>query len=191
MDETLDLGDLTALIGANGAGKSSFLRALQYFYDGPANVTAGDFYDRDTSEPIEVEVTFADLAESEAAILGPWTADGLVKVLMRVTTDHATGRPQARYHGFMTTHRPFQEVRASGNASAKQDALARLRDSDPALYDWTRKPATWAQAEAAMRNWEASHPGSLEVVEDDGATFKAPHSGGPLAQYTQLILVLT
>lgn len=41
--ETLELDGLTALVGANGAGKSAFLRALLVFQD-KQKVAAEDFY---------------------------------------------------------------------------------------------------------------------------------------------------
>src|ERR1700679_1574042 len=60
-DETLNCESLTALVGANGSGKSTFLRALQLFYDTSPKVDHRDFYDEDVSQPIEIAVTFSDL----------------------------------------------------------------------------------------------------------------------------------
>ena len=37
-DETLHLDRITALVGRNGAGNSSFLRALEMFYNSSARV---------------------------------------------------------------------------------------------------------------------------------------------------------
>lgn len=43
-DEKLDCDALTVLVGRNGAGKSSFLRALELFYSPAAKYTQDDFY---------------------------------------------------------------------------------------------------------------------------------------------------
>lgn len=59
LDESLPCDCLTALVGRNGAGKSSFLRALEMFYEPSAKVTAEDFYAEDTSQDIEIAVTFS------------------------------------------------------------------------------------------------------------------------------------
>ena len=44
LDETLQCENLTVLVGANGAGKSSFLRGLELFYSAVPKITTEDFY---------------------------------------------------------------------------------------------------------------------------------------------------
>ena len=48
--ETLSCEPLTVLVGANGAGKSSFLRALDLFYTASAKYTEQDFYAGNTDQ---------------------------------------------------------------------------------------------------------------------------------------------
>ena len=40
----LDCDTLTAIVGRNGAGKSSFLKAIDIFYDISATITEEDFF---------------------------------------------------------------------------------------------------------------------------------------------------
>ena len=47
--ESLPCDSLTALVGRNGSGKSSFLSALELFYNQTARVTSEDFHDEDVS----------------------------------------------------------------------------------------------------------------------------------------------
>ena len=61
--ETLQCDSLTVLIGRNGAGKSSFLHALDSFYDVARKVTDEDFHNKNIGEPIEMTVTYSDLTE--------------------------------------------------------------------------------------------------------------------------------
>jgi ABC-type cobalamin/Fe3+-siderophores transport system ATPase subunit len=63
--ETLNCGKLTALVGANGTGKSTFLKALDIFYDPSPRLEKRDWHNEDQSAPIEIAVTFNDLGESE------------------------------------------------------------------------------------------------------------------------------
>ena len=56
VDATLECTQLTALLGANGCGKLSFLRALDLFYAPRPRFTADDFYAGDTSRNIEIYV---------------------------------------------------------------------------------------------------------------------------------------
>ena len=62
MDESLPCDSLTALVGRNGSGKSSFLSALELFYNPSARVTPEDFYSDEVTQDIEVAVTFANLS---------------------------------------------------------------------------------------------------------------------------------
>ena len=63
-DETLNCDSLTALVGANGSGKSSFLHAIEIFQSKSPKIDEEDYYDKNTSEDIEIAVTFKDLSES-------------------------------------------------------------------------------------------------------------------------------
>src|ERR1035441_3919768 len=67
-DSGANLGAYTCLVGPNGAGKSTLLHALNIFFrhveDASTDVTSltpEDFYMHDTTEPIEITVTFTGL----------------------------------------------------------------------------------------------------------------------------------
>lgn len=66
-DVEVVFGAHTALIGGNGAGKSSILKAIEKFYSTTKNCDADDFFGRDQGQPIEIELTFHQLSEQEAA----------------------------------------------------------------------------------------------------------------------------
>lgn len=192
-NERLELGDLTTLVGANGAGKSAFLRALNHFYEGPAGIACVDFYNRDPNTPIEITVAYAGLGEEEREVFNAYVHDDVLKVVLRVSwvtpEEDEEGSAQAGYHGWMRRHKPFEEIRAGGSAGDKVAALKKLVDEKPELYDFTPKSA-WTRAEPQMAEWEAAHPEECALELDDGKYFKAPNSEtGPLAPYTQLIFV--
>ena len=72
LDERIDCDNLTVLVGRNGTGKSSFLRAMEMFYDPKATVTAEDFYAEDSAKEIEIAVTFADLGAEAKSLFAPY-----------------------------------------------------------------------------------------------------------------------
>lgn len=193
-DETLLFDDLTALVGANGAGKSAFLRALNYFYEGPISITLEDFYNRDASRPIEIRVTYGDFTTEERGALDRYVHDDVVQVLLRITfgmqEDGSQGTLTSSYHGWTASHDAFQQIRALGGASAKLKALKELVASNRELYDFTPDTSAWGRAESQMTDWEDAHKDHCSVEEDAGGYFRGPNTGaGPLAQRTELIFV--
>ena len=64
LDDKVDLDDLTILVGANGAGKSTILRALDLFYSPSPVITSDDFFGRDTSREIVISVSYTALSDT-------------------------------------------------------------------------------------------------------------------------------
>lgn len=74
----LDIGDMHALVGANNAGKSSILRALDFLFNPSAKLLNEEsFWNKDTCLEIRVEAVFSDLTSKEKESLGAYlNADG-------------------------------------------------------------------------------------------------------------------
>lgn len=74
----LEVGDMHALVGANNAGKSSVLRALDFLFNPSAKLLNEEsFWNKDTSLEIRVEAIFSDLTAKEVDTLRAYlNADG-------------------------------------------------------------------------------------------------------------------
>jgi putative ATP-dependent endonuclease of OLD family len=72
-DVRLDLKGMHALVGANNAGKSAVLRALDFLFN-PSAKNLGDetFWNKDTQLEIRVEALFVDLEDGEKEALDPY-----------------------------------------------------------------------------------------------------------------------
>jgi hypothetical protein len=72
-DLTLQIGAIHALVGANNAGKSSVLRALDFLFN-PSTKTLSEesFWNMDLSREIRVEAIFESLTDAEKASLAPY-----------------------------------------------------------------------------------------------------------------------
>ncbi|GKT09453.1 ATP-dependent endonuclease [Desulforhabdus sp. TSK] len=72
-DITLEIGDMHALVGANNAGKSSVLRALDFLFN-PSTKSLNEeaFWNKDTNLEIRVEAIFSDLTEKEQEALAAY-----------------------------------------------------------------------------------------------------------------------
>src|ERR1700722_15893729 len=71
-DVEIVFSDITTLIGANGVGKSSVLRALDWYFNGgkSSGLTEEDVRIGASQRRIEVEVEFGDLTEYDRPVLG-------------------------------------------------------------------------------------------------------------------------
>jgi predicted ATP-dependent endonuclease of OLD family len=64
-DATVDVGHQMAIVGGNGTGKSSVLRAIDRFYAQSTTVEADDFFGRQLNQQIEIALTFTNFNEVE------------------------------------------------------------------------------------------------------------------------------
>lgn len=77
-DVSLELGWMHVLVGANNAGKSAVLRALDFFFNpSTKSLNEESFWSKDTNLEIRVEAVFSDLTDKEKEALRPClSADG-------------------------------------------------------------------------------------------------------------------
>ncbi len=70
---SLEIGNMHALVGANNAGKSSVLRALDFLFNPSAKLLNEEsFWNKDTKLEIRVEAIFSDLTGKEKEALGAY-----------------------------------------------------------------------------------------------------------------------
>ena len=183
--QALACDDLTALVGANGAGKSTFLRALLVF-QGTQKADAEDFYNRDTDKDIEIAVTFTDLPAAASAKFTRYIQGGGLEVV-RVCR-YGNGEVESSLHGISTRNPDFDGVRVAPRAA---DALAR--------YDELRKSPDYAglptctskkAALEALDTWEDANPGKCSRSLDDGSFFGFEDAAkGPLGQFVKMLYI--
>ena len=119
----VDFGSSTALIGGNGTGKSSVLKALEKFYSTSRNLDADDYYGRDTTSPIEISLTFDGLSDDEVAAFGSRVKDRKLIVTRIFDSTASSGR----YHGVVPQNPEFLDIRSAANFNAKRAAYNGLR----------------------------------------------------------------
>lgn len=72
-DISLEIGSIHALVGANNAGKSTVLRALDFLFNPSAkSLNEESFWNKDTTQEIRVEAVFSDLTKEEKGALNPY-----------------------------------------------------------------------------------------------------------------------
>ena len=183
LDERIDCDNLTVLVGRNGTGKSSFLRALEMFYDPKAAVTAEDFYAEDTIQEIEIAVTFTDLGTEEKSLFAPYL-DGDDLTVARVFS--LSAKKSGTYHGMKLQNSDFANVRNAGGKTETRNEYNEVRNS-PA-YSSLPTVRSADQVEEELKKWEAANPGSCTRMRDDGQFFGFTEvANGYLGRHTRFI----
>ena len=183
-DAQIDFNELTALIGSNGAGKSSFLKSLELFYTANASYTEEDFYNRNTDEEISVQVEFTNLGEEAQERFSSYTGGETLTV--EKVMEYPDNRGNQRYHGNRLYNPEFDGFRqASGHD---------LRREYENLFDigYSELPEYQNQeeAEAVLKEWEEEHPDECERRRDAGQFFGFNSVGqAALEEFTRYILI--
>ena len=184
-DIEVSFGSHTALIGGNGAGKSSILKAIEKFYSTSKSCDADDFFGRDQEQPIEIELTFHQLSDEEIAAFGGRVRDG--KLLVTRIFDGSTS--SGRYHGVVPQIADFVAIRSHSAATPKRAAYNALRENNP-LYADLPNAGSAAAVDQALLDWEANHPDQMELLPDDGQFFGFQNnSRGKLQRHTSFVFI--
>ena len=188
-DEALHCERLTILVGANGSGKSTFLKVLDLFYTPSAKYSEEDFYNRDTSEPIVITVTFTDLTEQERQLFASYMEGETLTVEKELTWP--PGRGSQKYFGSTLQCPDFQHVRTADRVAEKRAAYQALVNSGkfPGLPSLPRN-ASAERIEQALQDWENAHRETLQRVRDGGQFFGFKEVGqAHLERYTRFLYV--
>jgi predicted ATP-dependent endonuclease of OLD family len=185
-DVTIPFDSVTTFIGPNGTGKSTVLRALDWYFNGkPGSLTEKDCSFGATDESIEVQITFADLTIKDREALGKYAPDD---------ASTFTAWKRRSPDGIETlsanskSYEPFNVVRRKASGADKKPAYIELRTAEPSLGlpSWTSINA----ANDAMTAWEANHIDQLtEAPEILQTNFFGFNSSGKMSGLFDFVLI--
>jgi putative ATP-dependent endonuclease of OLD family len=165
-DVEIVFDSVTTFIGPNGVGKSTVLRALDWFFNG-SPLAADDVLHGAAQPWIRVEVEFHRLTTADREALGKYASDSSDSVMVWRTWSDGQDKITGKAFAF----RPFEEIRSLGTAVARRTAYSDLRSTQPELGLAAPAGNNWASVEAAMSEWERAHPERLAEAEGSGTHF--------------------
>ena len=186
LDETLPCDSLTALVGRNGSGKSSFLSAIELFYEPSVSITEEDFYSEDISQDMEITITYTDLSAEAHDLFCPYIENGLLTVVRVLSmTD---GKLSATYHGMRLQNPDFASIRNAGNRTSIRSRYIEIRKTEE-YADLPTAPSA-AVALEALAAWENQYHERCERMPDEGQFFGFRQVGqGYLGRHTKFIRI--
>ena len=157
-DCTLTLGGLTALVGANGTGKSTFLHALGLF-QGTESAGEEDYYNRDTSRDIEIQITFAGLCDSARNDFSAYIENG--ELCLACTIRWTGGKAVTALRPYSLSDPDIDAVLNAPDEASARALHARLLESERrrGLPGWSG----FAKTKRRLREWKSSNPDRCSV----------------------------
>ncbi|HWO65947.1 MAG TPA: AAA family ATPase, partial [Umezawaea sp.] len=158
-DVEVHFDDVTTLIGPNGVGKSTVLRALDWFFNGTkaSNLTEEDRTHGGVTARLSVEVEFDRLTVEDRATLGNHVSVDSDKCVIWKFCEQDGSEMMS---GNARTYSGFAPIRQASNATEMKQLYLEARLADPTLGlpAWSSKPA----GEQALKTWELENPERLE-----------------------------
>lgn len=155
---TLQVSDLTTLVGRNNTGKSNLLRALKLFFNPSTRyLDETSFYNKETDRTIRMVARFDDLSEWEEEKFSRWVDQGTLRIGYEMTCSDTDNYDIARV-AIVQVPEPewLQQDEISGAKIQEwwphQDKLevgghhfgARLGTSKPLVGDWQDEAEAFA-----------------------------------------------
>ncbi len=185
-DATLPCDDLTALVGRNGSGKSAFLNALDLFYDSSSRVTPEDYYAEDTSNDIEIAVTYCELRDDAKRLFSAYIDNDSLTVAKVFSSRDGTA--SGNYYGIKLQNPDFGPVRNAGGKMDIRHAYDQLRTNQ----EYSSLPVA-RSADAVLNTlaqWETDNPNPCSPQRDDGQFFGFKQvAQGYLGRYTRFVRI--
>lgn len=185
-DVTIPFDSVTTFIGPNGTGKSTVLRALDWFFNGkPGSLTEKDCSFGAIEVDIEVRVTFADLTEKDRDALGKYAPEGITTfTAWKRRSPDGSDVLSANAKGFPD----FSNIKSANTVSVKKELYASLRRDRPELQ--LPSASTGPAIDQNLMMWEASNIDQLVDVDEALQTnFFGFNSSGKMSGLFDFVLV--
>lgn len=195
-DEEIVFDDYTALVGANGAGKSTILCALNIFFREVENSTtnmtdldAEDFHLKDTTKPIRITVTFGNLDAKAEELFADYVRQGQLIISAEANYEAASGRATVHQYGQRLAMADFAPYFAADSGGAKAEVLkqifAELRAKYPDIKDEKFKDPM----RAALRTYEEAHPEACVLIPSQDQFYGFSRGANRLGECVQWVYV--
>ncbi len=158
---SINLGPELAIVGGNGTGKSSLLRAVERFFGQSTSVELDDFFARKTDLPIEIALTFTEFTDTERESFASRIHNNEMTVVR--VFEATAGKNNGRYYGATVQHPAFSDIRSAASAGPMRAAYNQLRDQG-GIYADLPAVTRGDQIPSALAGWEAAHKRSRSNI---------------------------
>lgn len=195
-DETIEFDDYNCLVGANGAGKSNVLNALNVFFremESSAvdliNLAEEDFHEKSTGKPIRITVTFTDLSDEAKGDLQDYVRQDKLVVSAIARWEPVERIAHVIQHGQRAGMKDFAPFFKAFNNGAKVSELAEIYAGIVKKYPDIKVGKTRPAMTGSLREYETVHPEKCELLESADEFYGVSKGANRLGKYIQWVFV--
>lgn len=195
-EQTVELDDYTCFVGANGAGKSNVLHALNVFFgesDIPGLDTRvlgeEDFHAKNTSEPVEITLTFSDLSPEAKQDLEHYVRHDQLVVSVEARFDAVTGKAEVKQFGRRMVIKDFAPFFEAEKAGKKVAELKELYSKVREQFSDLASPGTKDAMIQSLRTYEEEHPDRCEELPSGDEFYGVAKGRNHLEKHIQWVYV--
>jgi putative ATP-dependent endonuclease of OLD family len=195
-DVEVPFNDYTCLVGANGAGKSNILCALNIFFrqaeDASLNTSQlveEDFHKKNTSEPVKITVTFTDLEPEAQEDFADYVRQGKLVISSVATFDPNTRHAEVKQFGERLGMLAFKEFFKGVGDNLKAGDLKVIYEKLQSDYPELPKAGSKDANTAALHKYESDHPELLVLIPSEDQFYGFSKGSNRLAKYIQWVFV--
>jgi len=195
-EQTVELGDYTSFVGANGSGKSNVLHALNVFF-GESEIpgldtrflSEEDFHGKITDDPIEITITFSDLSADATKELAHYVRQGQLIVTAEARFDATTGKAEVKQYGRRSAMRDFAPFFEAEKQGKKVPDLREIYNELRRTHAELPGPGTKDVMIQAFRAYEAEHPEKCEELASADEFYGIARGKNLLEKHIQWVYV--
>jgi len=162
---SLETQPLTILVGQNGVGKSTVLKALSLFYDDSIKIDERDYYNENTNDSISIKITYEKLSDTEKERLQNYIQND--ELVVEKIFQFNEGKITSKYHGSKYVNPDFDTFRDASGRTELKKTYETIREEYQDLPEYTKKE----EAEANLQTWENSNRDKCSPIRDEGQFF--------------------
>lgn len=195
-DVQVHFDNYTCLVGANGAGKSTVLAALNVLFRHAAGTPTSvsylsdeDFTLRDVSQPIEIAATFGELSLSEQEEFKAYFRQDRLIIKAVARWEDATQRAEVKQFGARLVMNDFAKWFRSRDQGARvselKDEYAKIRD----IHTGLPVAVTKDTMEEALRTFEEANPQLCSLIDSEDQFYGWSKGENRLRKYYQWVYI--
>lgn len=195
-DETIEFGNYACLVGANGAGKSTVLAALNIFFrqykdtmTDLSKLSELDFHHKNVEKPIKITVTFSELSEQATQDLSDYVRQETLVVSAIAQYNKATQAAEIQQYGnrlgFEEFRKYFEEDKKGASAKELKEIFNEFRGKYSDISNATSK----ADMADALRNYESVNPDKSVLIPSEDQFYGISKGVNKLAPHIQWVYV--